>query len=113
MPRRSADARRAGVRPIAVRAPYGERAATRRPFQGNTRARLEEAVRGRELEEVEQIIERRRINGRIRALELHRVREVVPAAVRDGGQVPVALDELDDRDMVRVLVGDVSLGAQG
>ncbi len=57
-------------------------------------------------------VERRGIDRRIGSLRLHRIREVVAAAVGDRRQAPVALDELEDRDMVAVLVGDVSPGAQ-
>src|ERR1700679_2158872 len=45
------------------------------PFKEVPVARLEAAVRGREVEEVEQVIQCRGVYRRIRALELHRVRE--------------------------------------
>ena len=46
------------------------------------RARLEDAVRRRQIEEVEQVIQCRRVHRRVGARRLHRVREIVPAAVR-------------------------------
>lgn len=36
------------------------------------------------------------------------IREIVTAAVADGADLPVSLDEFVDRDMVRVAVSDVT-----
>src|ERR1700679_132015 len=75
-------------------------------------ARLEEAALSREVEEVEQIVQRRRVQRRIGPRQLYRIREVIPAAVRYRLHAPVALDEFENRDMVRVLVRDVPVMAQ-
>jgi hypothetical protein len=66
-----------------------------------------------EVEEVEQVVQCRGVHWCVGARELHRVREVVAAATCHRRQVPIALDEFEDRDMVGVLVGDISPGMQG
>src|SRR6202789_3266846 len=84
----------------------------------NLSVRLEDAARSREtresrkVEEVEQVVQCRRVQRRIGPRQLYRVREVIPTAVRHRLQAPVALDELENRDMVRVLVRDESPMAQ-
>src|ERR1700678_4316032 len=94
--------------------PEKARAASRRPSQGlNLSVRLEEeAALSREVEEVEQVVQCRRVQRRIGPRQLYRVREVIPTAVRHRLQAPVALDELENRDMGRVLVRDESPVAQ-
>src|SRR5579859_6953322 len=62
-------------------------------------------LRGREVEQIEQVVERRRVRRNIRVVRgRSRIREVIPAALGDCRQAPVALDELQDRHVVGVLV---------
>ena len=63
----------------------------------------------REVEYAEQIADRRAVDRHIRVvLLLNRVREIVAATTGDWRQSPVALDELQDRDVVIVGVIDFS-----
>src|ERR1700761_2400797 len=67
------------------------------------------AVLAAEVEQVEQIADRRAVGRNVRvALRRNRVRIIVPAAVGDRLQAPIALDELDDRDVIGVVVRDVA-----
>src|ERR1700733_1777413 len=64
----------------------------------------------REVEEVEQVADRGTVHRHIRtAGSRNRIREIVPATVGDLRQIPITLNELDNRHMVRVFVRDVSL----
>ena len=62
-----------------------------------------------EVEQIEQVAQRRAIHRHIRIVAPRmRVREIVPAPFGQRLQVPVALDEFRDRDVVRVAVVDMS-----
>jgi len=51
----------------------------------------------REVEQIEQITDRRRIARNIEVLTVgDRVLEIVTAALADSGQIPITLDELQD-----------------
>src|SRR5713226_7904275 len=72
-------------------------------------AALAVAVLVAEVEEVEEIAERRTVERHIGIIVLDNgIGEIIAAAMRQRFQVPVALDELQDRDVVRVGVADVA-----
>jgi len=63
-----------------------------------------------EVEQVHQVADRGAIHRPVRiAAQRHRVRQVVAAAARDGRQVPVALDEFQQRHVIVVRVIDEAL----
>ena len=61
-------------------------------------------------EQVHEIADRRAIFGHIAVVVtlLDRVRQIVAAAIRDLGKIPVLLDEFDERDMITIFMGDVT-----
>ncbi len=62
-----------------------------------------------EIEEIEQVADGRAVHRHVRIAGLgDRVREVVAAAIGDRRQVPVPLDEFDDRDVIGIVVGNVA-----
>ena len=64
-----------------------------------------------EVERIEQIIERRAVGRHVRiVLRRLRVGKIVTAAGRQRLELPVALDELQDRDVVAITVMDLSAG---
>src|SRR5215469_18617733 len=67
-----------------------------------------------ELEQIEQIADGRAVLRHIRIVLVRMgVREVVSAPRSQGLKVPVALDELQDRDVVGVCVADVAALGEG
>src|SRR5258705_12725045 len=67
-----------------------------------------------EVEEVEKIAEGRAVERHIGILVVHDgVREVIAAAMGQGLEVPIPLDELEDGDVVGVGVADVAAGGEG
>src|SRR5580704_6028009 len=63
----------------------------------------------REVEQVKQIADGRAVHLNVRtARRRYRVREVVAAAVGHSLQAPVALDELQDRNVIRIIVRNVA-----
>src|SRR3954469_10350308 len=67
-----------------------------------------------EVERIEQIAERRAVGRHIRiVLRRLRVGQIVTAAIRQRLELPVAFDELQDRDMVAIAVMDLSAGRIG
>src|SRR5712692_4738162 len=72
------------------------------------------AVLVAEVEEVEEIAERRTVERHVGIIVVDdRVRKIIAAAMRQRFQVPVAFDELQNRDVVRVGVADVPTAAKG
>jgi len=64
-----------------------------------------------EIEQLEQVANRRAVDWHVWVEEWRdRVGEIVPAAVCDGRQIPVSLDELEDGDMIRIVVCDTPAG---
>src|ERR1700683_604062 len=64
---------------------------------------------GREVERVKQVIKSRAVRWNVGVVGGgDRIREVVAAAVGQRRQSPVALDELDDRNVIRIRVANVS-----
>ena len=62
-----------------------------------------------EFKEAEEIVDRRAIEWNVRVLRRgDGIGEVVTAPTRDGGKVPVVLDELQDRNVIGVFVRDVA-----
>ena len=58
-----------------------------------------------EIEHVEEVADRRHIHRYPRILPIHdRIRQVVAAAIRDLAEMPVPLDELQDRHLIVVRV---------
>src|SRR5882762_7507704 len=65
-----------------------------------------------EVKHIEQVGQRRHVLGNIRLVVPHPwVRQIVPAAIGEGAQLPVALDELQDGDVVGVRVIDLATRA--
>ena len=60
-------------------------------------------------EQVKEVIQSRAVKRHIRAQERQRngIGEIIAAALGNRGQIPVALDEFQDRDVVGVAMGDV------
>src|SRR6266852_6966455 len=72
------------------------------------------AAVGYEIEEVEEIAEGRAIERHIGIIFVdYGVWEIVAAAMRQGLQVPIALDELQDRNVVGVAMADVVSVGEG
>lgn len=66
-----------------------------------------------EVKQVEQIADRRTVNRNVRIeKQRDRVREIIAAPVRERPQAPVALDELQNRDVIGVRVANVAAGAE-
>src|SRR6266852_1013917 len=64
-----------------------------------------------EVERIEQVVERRAVGRHIRiVLRDFRVGKIVTAAGRQRLELPVALDELQDRNVVAITVMDLSAG---
>ena len=62
-----------------------------------------------EVKKVEHVVDSGAVHRHIGILRVgDRVREVVAAAIGDRLQTPIPLDELDDRDVVGVVVGNVA-----
>src|SRR6202035_2505211 len=69
----------------------------------------QEAERTIEREQVEQVGDRRAVQRNVGAVrQSDRVWHVVAAAMRDRLQAPIALDELDDRDVIGIGMRDVA-----
>src|SRR5260370_6306622 len=67
-----------------------------------------------EIEEVEEIAEGRAIEWHVGIIFVdYGVWEIVAAAMRQGLQVPIALDELQDRNVVGVAMADVASAGEG
>src|ERR1700739_3512581 len=67
-----------------------------------------------EVEEVNQVPQRRAIERHIGVFVVNNgVGEVIAAAMREGLEVPIPLDELENRDVVGVAVADVSANGEG
>ncbi len=67
-----------------------------------------------EAEKFEQVANRRAVQRNVRiACAGHRVREIVAAAVGHPAQPKIALDELQNRDVIRIVVSDVPAGRIG
>jgi len=67
-----------------------------------------------EVEEVKQVPQRRAIERHIGVFVVNNgVGEVIAAAMREGLEVPIPLDELENRDVVGVAVADVSANGEG
>jgi hypothetical protein len=58
--------------------------------------------------EVEEITDRGTIERHLEVVVRHRIREIIPAAMRKRLQVPIAFVELENRHVVRVRVVDVA-----
>src|SRR5260370_14880054 len=67
-----------------------------------------------EIEEVEEIAEGRAIEWHVGSIFVdYGIWEIVAAAMRQGLQVPIALDELQDRNVVGVAMADVASAGEG
>src|SRR3954452_22383235 len=67
-----------------------------------------------EVERIEQVVERRAVGRHVRiVLRGLRVRQIVTAAGRQRLELPVALDELQDRDVIAVAVVNLAAGRIG
>src|SRR5215472_10239225 len=68
---------------------------------------------GVEVEHIHQIADSRRIDRDVRiAVSCHRVWQGVPSSRADRRQSPVRLNELENRDVVRVTMRDMASGAE-
>src|SRR5580704_8418824 len=64
---------------------------------------------GREVKQIEQVADGWTVRRHVRVIRRgDRVGEIIPAAAGDRRQAPIPLDELEDGDMIRVLVRDMS-----
>src|SRR5277367_2834217 len=94
-------------------APFGRNTKKNgRPKDGRPSSQLLECLLSRlvKVEQVKQVADRRAVEWHVRAdkVQRERVGEVIAAALRNRRQIPVALDELEDRNVIRVIVRDVS-----
>ena len=96
-----------------------EKAAAGRPFPGFVTQRFSVvavviiavviAVVVSEVEQIEEIADGRGIEWHIRVVSLgYGVREIIAAAMGERLQIPIPLDELENRDVVGVSVADVA-----
>src|SRR5271163_1744252 len=98
-----------GIRVSALQTEKEKGRPASRPFLSFDLSQFLVAAVLAEVKEIEQVTKRRRVNRNVGVIPVrYRVREIVPAAVRDGRQIPVALDEFNHRHVIRVFMRDVS-----